>query len=66
MKLDVLTDEPPASDCVLFKAKNCFITPHISWATEFSRKRLISIAADNFNAYLQGKSQNVVNDVSAK
>ena len=60
--LDVLAKEPPASDCKLFTAKNCFITPHISWATESSRKRLISIATNNLDAYLQGKSQNVVNN----
>ncbi|MBU3914879.1 D-2-hydroxyacid dehydrogenase [bacterium] len=59
--LDVLAQEPPSSDCPLFKAKNCYITPHIAWATLASRERLISIAADNIEGFIEGKIVNAVN-----
>ncbi len=59
--LDVLSQEPPRRDNPLFEAKNCYITPHIAWATIEARQRLMSIAVSNFEAYLTDKPQNVVN-----
>lgn len=59
--LDVVSTEPIKGDNPLLKAKNCIITPHISWAPIESRKRLMDIAVDNFKAYLQGEPLNVVN-----
>lgn len=59
--LDVLDVEPPAADNPLLTAKNCYITPHISWATKSARARLMQIAIDNVQAFLDGKSANVVN-----
>lgn len=58
--LDVLEKEPPTADCPLLHAKNCYITPHIGWATRESRARLIAIAAQNLKAYLGGKPINLV------
>lgn len=58
--LDVLTQEPPDPDCPLFQARNCFITPHIAWATLASRKRLMSIAVNNLKAFLEGNPQHIV------
>jgi glycerate dehydrogenase len=60
--IDVLANEPPDPSCPLLKAKNCFITPHIAWATHAARKRLMDIAIDNVKAFLCGEKLNVVND----
>ena len=58
--LDVLSSEPPKADNPLLTAKNCFITPHIAWATRAARIRLMSIAVANLCAFLEGKPVHVV------
>ncbi len=59
--LDVVSTEPIKADNPLLKAKNCIITPHISWAPKESRKRLMDIAAENLKSFIDGKPMNVVN-----
>ncbi len=59
--LDVLSEEPPVSTNPLLGAKNCFITPHIAWATRAARQRLLDMAVENVRAFLNGRPQNVVN-----
>ncbi len=59
--LDVVSTEPIKGDNPLLGAKNCIITPHISWAPKESRQRLMDIAVNNLKAYLDGKPVNVVN-----
>ena len=59
--LDVLACEPPKPDNPLLKCKNCFITPHISWASTETRHRLLGIVLDNLKAFLDGNPQNKVN-----
>lgn len=59
--LDVVSTEPITEDNPLLKAKNCIITPHISWAPKESRQRLMDIAVDNLLKFLAGEKQNVVN-----
>lgn len=58
--LDVLSTEPPAGDNPLITAKNCFITPHIAWATFEARQRLLNITVDNLNNYIAGMPKNVI------
>ena len=59
--LDVVSTEPIRGDNPLLKAKNCLITPHISWAPKESRQRLMEISADNLRRFLEGSPVNVVN-----
>lgn len=58
--IDVLSSEPPRADNPLLSAKNCFITPHIAWATKASRIRLMKILVDNIKAFSAGKPTNNV------
>lgn len=59
--LDVVSVEPIEKNNPLLKAKNCFITPHIAWASRESRARLMNIAVENLKSFIDGKPQNVVN-----
>lgn len=59
--LDVLSVEPSVAGNPLLNARNCFITPHIAWATKEARTRLMDIAVNNLKCYQEG---NVLNNVS--
>lgn len=59
--LDVLAAEPPATDNPLLTTRNCYVTPHIAWATRAARQRLLDVAVQNVAAFLEGRPQNVVN-----
>lgn len=59
--LDVVYTEPILEDNPLLKAKNCIITPHISWAPKESRQRIMDCAVSNAKAFIEGKPVNVVN-----
>ena len=59
--LDVVSTEPIRGDNPLLKAKNCIITPHISWAPKESRQRIMDAAVENLQAYLAGAPIHVVN-----
>lgn len=59
--LDVVSEEPIRADNPLLLAKNCIITPHISWAPKESRQRLMDAAVSNLAAWVAGKAVNVVN-----
>ena len=59
--LDVVYTEPIKADNPLLQAKNCIITPHISWAPKESRQRIMDITVDNVKAFLNGAPQNIVN-----
>lgn len=57
---DVMTTEPPAADNPLLSAPNAYITPHVAWATEEARRRLMQIATDNLAAFIEGRRVNVI------
>lgn len=59
--LDVLSVEPANVDNPLLGAKNCFITPHIAWATKEARTRLMQIAVQNLKSYQEGY---IINNVA--
>lgn len=59
--LDAVRQEPISMDNPLLKAKNCFITPHISWAALECRRRLIAYSLDNLKQFLAGTPTNIVN-----
>ena len=61
--LDVLSAEPPRADNPLPGATNCWITPHVAWATHAARSRLMDILTGNVRAFLEGSPRNVVNGV---
>lgn len=58
---DVLATEPPTADNPLLQVPNCYLTPHIAWATVEARQRLIDICTENVKAFLNGAPVNQVN-----
>ena len=59
--VDVVSTEPIKGDNPLLTAKNCIITPHMSWGTREARQRIMDMTVDNIKGYLQGEPVNVVN-----
>lgn len=57
---DVLCDEPPKTPSILFKAPNCYITPHMAWASIDARSRLLEAVYLNIKGFLENKIQNRV------
>ncbi len=58
--LDVVSTEPIQADNPLLRAKNCLITPHIAWAPQESRQRILDISVENLRSYLSGTPIHVV------
>ena len=61
--LDVLSSEPVPNGNPLLKLKNCFITPHIAWATRESRMRLMNQSVENLKAWMEGRTINNVLEI---
>ncbi|MGO9465630.1 MAG: D-2-hydroxyacid dehydrogenase [Isosphaeraceae bacterium] len=59
--LDVVSHEPIRPDNPVFSARNCLVTPHIAWATDQARRRLMEATVANVEAFLAGRPINVVN-----
>lgn len=58
--IDTLRVEPMEEDCVLMRAKNCLMTPHIAWAPVETRQRLMTIVVENIKNFVAGTPTNVV------
>lgn len=58
--IDVMVNEPPLEDNPLLGIPNCFITPHIAWATYEARVRLMELAIQNLKSYIEGRTINNV------
>lgn len=58
--IDVLAVEPPPAEHPLMCVKNCIITPHIGWATQEARSRMMELMSNNVQAFLNGKAINVL------
>ena len=59
--VDVVSSEPIQADNPLLGVDNCFITPHLAWATLEARRRLMQVTVDNVAAFIAGEAQNMVN-----
>jgi glycerate dehydrogenase len=59
--VDVVSSEPIKADNPLLTAKNCFITPHLAWATAEAKGRLVDVLVNNIKAFAEGAPINVVN-----
>lgn len=57
---DVMNQEPPEKNNPLFSCPNAFITPHLAWGTIEARERLMQIAVENVDAFINGKPINIV------
>lgn len=59
--IDVLSQEPPGKN-PLFAADlpNLVLTPHIAWASQAARQRLLDQVVDNIKAFYVGTVQNLV------
>jgi len=58
--MDVAQHEPINEDSPLLAAKNCYITPHIAWAPQETRERLLDIVVNNLTEFLAGRKKNTV------
>ena len=58
--VDVLSEEPPKESNPLLSAKNCVITPHIAWASNEAKMRLLNVVEQNFVDWLSNRQTNVI------
>jgi glycerate dehydrogenase len=58
--LDVLGVEPPPEAHPLVRLPNCWVTPHMAWASVEARRRLLDVSIANVRAFLSGQPENVV------
>jgi phosphoglycerate dehydrogenase-like enzyme len=53
--VDVTEPEPPPADHPLWKARNIWITPHISYSSPRTPERMLQIFLDNLVRYTKGE-----------
>ncbi len=57
--VDVLTQEPPKNNNILFKAPNIIITPHIAWTSFEARQKLLAGISENIKLFLTGSGKEI-------
>ncbi|MCH5290775.1 MAG: D-2-hydroxyacid dehydrogenase [Treponema sp.] len=59
---DVVSEEPMRPDNPLLAAprERILLTPHIAWASVETRRRLLSVVAQNLKSWMEGVPQNVI------
>ena len=55
---DVLAEEPPSRDHVLYNAPRLILTPHVAWGSFEARTRLVEEIARNIQSFEKGESRN--------
>ncbi len=65
--IDVLAEEPPVHGSPLLDPDipNLIVTPHVAWASQESRQRLVNEVAHNVRGFLVGKPRNEVTPETA-
>ena len=58
--VDVLDIEPMKKGHIYLETPNLIITPHIAWAPNETRERLIKMVAENIKAFQNGQAINLV------
>ncbi len=58
--LDVQKNEPPEENNPLYIMDNVILTPHMGWKGLETRKRLVSILANNIKKFIEGNPVNVI------
>lgn len=58
--VDVVSTEPITADNPLLTAKNCIITPHISWTSIECRQRIMEITENNIKSFISDSPINTV------
>ncbi len=61
--VDVLTEEPPRGGNPLldFQSPRLIVTPHVAWASQAARQRLVNELVENIAAFQHGDQRNIVN-----
>lgn len=59
--VDVVTSEPIHKDNPLLTARNCIITPHMSWGSLEARSRIMEMTFENIKSFLDNNIINRVN-----
>ena len=58
--LDVLSAEPPKERNPLIHHPKCIVTPHNAWSSTNTRQRLLDMAVENIQSYLDGSPKNLI------
>ncbi len=58
--LDVLSVEPPKEINTLIHHPKCIVTPHNAWSAKDTRQRLLDMAVDNIQSFIDENPKNLI------